>query len=246
MKAVVAWLAIAILAGATAVLLLSRHRTLAARRAELESGPVAARGHAAALAERQAKVQARPSETELNLLRQEVQEAVALRAEVKHLREQVAEADRLAALRRKFAAGAIVPAREWSRSGHRSAEAALDTLLWAAAGGDVGALAASVHVEPDASAAAKELFATLPASTQAEYGTPERMLAYFTIRDVPAGELRVRQWHDSGDAARKVSLIVQDHSGNAKSCTLVFQQDGAEWKAILPAEAVARYAQMLR
>jgi hypothetical protein len=97
----------------------------------------------------------------------------------------------------RFGADSRVPGSEWRNAGAATPQAALETVLWAAAGGDVDAFANSL-VLPDARAhvAAQALFDSLPGEARGRYRSPEQLIAALTIPDIPTGYAQVKDWQD--------------------------------------------------
>ncbi|HEY1847599.1 MAG TPA: hypothetical protein VGG37_00270 [Opitutaceae bacterium] len=127
-------------------------------------------------------------------------------------------------------------------AGRASARAALQTQLWAARSGDVALEASSITFSEAARARLQALAATLPASLQAEYNTPELLMAYMLAgsphpvggvqlvgeTDVDANDVTIQmQWQHADDD------IIHD-----SSVGLVQGADG--WKLLLPDSLVNR------
>ena len=139
----------------------------------------------------------------------------------------------------------VVPAKLWTNAGRATPAAALETTLWAAAGGDVDVLASGLVFDAQARAKAEAIFAGLPDGVRARYGSPERLIAMLTARDVP-----LEGAHIIDTKARKGNLAglgaqLLDASGTTRMVFLVLRQDGPEWKLVVPTSAVEKYARML-
>ncbi len=150
----------------------------------------------------------------------------------------------------RFAAGSIVPAEKWKNAGNATAEAALETALWAAAGGDVDALAANL-VFPNATdhAAAQAAFDALPDEVRLRYRTPEQFVAAMTIPQVTMSEAGVFSWGDGTktEAPFTAIKVVQGKFSNSSKATILLlgrQDDG--WKLIVGSSVVAGYAAQLK
>lgn len=157
-----------------------------------------------------------------------------------------AAAEKQAAFER-FPAGVTVPATEWRNAGGATPAAALETVLWAAAGGDVGVLAQRLKFFAGAQAAAKALMESLPPALRDQVKTPEETVAFFTIKDVPLGSVQVRQWIESNGPFpyQQVALKLAQPDGATKDVNLVFLRSADGWQLMVTDAVVARYAALV-
>lgn len=81
--------------------------------------------------------------------------------------------------------------REWGNRGQTTPHAAIETMLWAAAGGDIASLKNLLSLADATRAKADQLFARLPASERERYASPEDLIAAFTIKAIPIGEAQL-------------------------------------------------------
>lgn len=175
-----------------------------------------------------------------------------LRAEVAALQAQVDAASVATpdAPRRpvRFGMGSSVPAAEWKNAGAATPMATLESVLWAAAGGDVDAFASLLLIETGKTLpAARALLATLPEAMRAQYGTPEKLIAFLAIKDVPLGAANVRKWSaDPADRMAQTSVILEAVDGKKKEANLAFVHQGDGWKLLVMEGVVAKYAAQLR
>ena len=241
----------AVLAGTTAVVV--QHRAMEALRAEIGRESAEARSlekvrveHERLLAMQPASGEIEQSAADAELLRQ-------VRAEVQSLRqaESAAQVDaekRVAAAR--FAVGTTVAAADWKNVGNATPAAAFETALWAGAGGDVDAFARMLVVfGGPAQRAAQALLDSLPASMRAQYGSPERLLAFLSVRDVPLGAAQVRESTELKGwptPAQAMHVLLTAADGKSKDTTLVLMNSGDGWKLIVTDLVVAKYAAMLK
>ena len=132
-------------------------------------------------------------------------------------------------------------------AGRASARSALQTQLWAARAGDVALEASSITFSEASRERLRALASALPASLQAEYNTPELLMAYILAgsphpvggvqfvseTEVDASDVTIRmQWQHADDD------IIHD-----SSVSLVNGPDG--WKLVLPDALVGRAADYL-
>lgn len=176
------------------------------------------------------------------------------RAEVDEVRrewDKLSQKKATEAAQSRFAAGTTIPAVEWQRVGNATPRAAFETLLWAAAGGDLDAFAGSLaYLDGATRSQVQALFDGLPAETRDRYRTPERLLAALTIADVPTSSVEIREWGDpysSGTITSvSVSAVLSLSDGKLKQTSLVFVQQPDGWKLAVPNGIVARYAARLK
>lgn len=148
----------------------------------------------------------------------------------------------------RFGVGARLAATEWRNAGNATPEATFETVLWAAAGGDVDTFAGALtYVGPSDAKAARALFDTLPAAVQSKYGTPEKLIAALTIPDVPLGAVQINDWSDAAERrpSRLVSALFTGPDGATKQRTLIFLRRNDGWKLAVTKAALARYALQL-
>jgi hypothetical protein len=204
-------------------------------------------------AENQRLTLAAPTADKLAELRAGHAAVAALRAKNNELRAQIDAAERERAEKKsrppgRFQEGVAMPAKEWRNAGAGTPEAALETALWAAAGGDVEALARGISLAADARGPAHELLATVPDAMRAQFNTPEQLIAFLTIKDVPTGEAKVRTWHNANEYARIVEFALTGSDGRGKEVRLIVMRPPgtADWKLSVQASTVAKLAAALK
>jgi len=165
----------------------------------------------------------REHQRELATLEREHQRLRALQpdaAELDSLRRAVGEHARLQAeLAQQEAArpagpvtlplGEWTPARDWKNRGQGTPSAAVETALWAAAGGDTAALKNLLSLAEPTRTKAAALLARMPDSARKFYAIPEDLIAAFTIKSIPVGEAQLVWFNESGpdDATTCVFLL---------------------------------------
>jgi hypothetical protein len=194
---------------------------------------------------------AQPSAAELDNLRADHTAIPQLRAEIDAMQERMRIAAEKSAVRspERFAAGSKVLAGEWKNVGAATPKTALETVLWAAAGGDVDTFASCLLLaEGRGRQQATALLESLPAEKRAQYATPERLIAFLAIRDVPIGAAQVMEWNEPKGPASPalVQLQLSAPDGITKELNLWFSSRAAGWKLVVPDSAIARYAAMLK
>lgn len=189
---------------------------------------------------------AQPSASEWAEWRTQDAERVRCESEIAQLRA------RLAAKTATSSAGAPefrpsepVQANAWNNVGRSSPEAVLETALWAAAGGEVDTLADTLLLETDARTRAEALLASLPPAVRATYGTPERLVALLTAREVPLGSMQfIARMERGADVLLRVRL--QQPDGSAVTKSLVARGTPGNWRLVVPAGAINHFEAVLR
>ena len=123
-------------------------------------------------------------------------------------------------------------------AGRATPQAAGETFIWALHRGDVDAAARLVVFSPVARARMEGLVAALPPRFRADYGTPERLLAFAMAGGQPiaAREVIDEAEHDDGIVVQKLKVVT--HEGRVRTDVVHFQRDGGGWRRlILPATA---------
>lgn len=242
-------------AGGFSVIVVWQRQTAAGLRAEveLEREQARARGQLAAETARLRAMQI--SAADLEALRGDHAALVRLRGEIDGLRRRADEAARVVAAKAVEVAKprepsileGPLPATAWKNAGSATPAAALETVLWAAAGGEVDALARMLRFDAGVRAQLDALFAGLSVATRADYGTPERLIAALTARDVPLGKAKLFDTKAEFNGDRRMAMQLYETEGKALQGVLFsLRPEGGTWGLVVPASAVEKYAAMLR
>jgi hypothetical protein len=188
---------------------------------------------------------------ELNALRADRAEVARLRDEIDTLRRS---ADQKASAVAKSAPKEYVPSildgplppSAWRNAGASTPGAALETVLWAAAGGDTAVLAARLVFDAGVGAKAEALLAGLPEATRAQYGSPEQLIAALTAKDVPLWNTKIYDTKAEYEGARMMVAQWSDGEKRPSSVRLMLRQEGGEWRVVVPQSAVEKYAAALK
>lgn len=230
-------------------------------------------------------------QAERDALHREHSELVRLQAERQRLRGAVLEAMQRASLREAEAARAqppvpveppalaapsvLVPgewaaSRTWTNRGQATAPEAVETALWAAAGGHVPALAALLELDEVTRGKAADLLARLPAEARQAFGSPEEMIAIATLSNIPQTEAQVAWFNEADEDHAVVGLLLGDAAagpttdalrspageaveappalpdrGQSKLTYLTLHRSAAGWRLVVPVTAVDRLARRL-
>jgi hypothetical protein len=253
MHAKFGWVMVAgvVLAGSMAIVV--QYRAAAVLRAEVDRARAEAQALEKVRTEHERLLATQPAAGEIEQTAANGELLTQVRTEVKGLRqaEMAARADadkKLAAAR--FAVGAKVPASEWKNAGNATPIATFETALWAGAGGDVDAFAKTLLLfGGPVQRAAQALLDSLPDSRRAQFGSPERLIAFLTIKDVPLGAVEVRQSTEMNGwplPAQTMQVLLTAADGKQRDTTLVFMNPGDGWKLVVLESVVAKYAAMLK
>lgn len=120
-----------------------------------------------------------------------------LRGDVAMLRERVARLREAQA--QAVAAARPLPgiedvkreASDWRDRGDATPATALETLLWASAGGDVGRVKELITLKPEVAAEAEALWAGLPQEVRGMFESPLDLVATLTAVSVPLGTAKM-------------------------------------------------------
>lgn len=139
-----------------------------------------------------------------------------------------------------------IPAAEWKNAGQNTPASSFETVMWAAAGGDVDALSQMLALNGGAKAKADALFASLSPAARANYVSAERLVAFLTAREVPLGTMAV--WGQTPQADDEVSLRarIESANGDARFPAFLLRRYAEGWKLVVPESAIDKYAVQLR
>jgi hypothetical protein len=110
-----------------------------------------------------------------------------------------------------------LPAQAWRNRGQSSPSAALETTLWAAAGGDVTTMKTLLMLDGVARTQATELHARLSDETRSLYPTIEDLVAACTVKMIPAGEAQLVWQQNSGADVAVACIVLNDLATPAAS-----------------------------
>ena len=256
MRAKIGWLIVMLLVVAGGAALIAQRRKVADLRSELGREWAEARSLDGVRTEHARLLAAQPETGELDRAAAEQATLKQLRAEVESLRQKAetavrADAARKSAPAERFGVGRTVPAGEWTNAGNATPTTALETALWAGAGGDVEAFAKILFlIDGRTQRAAQALWASVPEAMRAEYGTPERLIAFLSIKDIPLGAVQVRQLNELQGwpmgPAQQVQVLLTQADGKQKDTSLLFVNPDGGWKLVVNEAVVAKYAAQLK
>ncbi len=179
-------------------------------------------------------------------------ELAKLREEMAALKKSTQEVVRVAQAATQAARGEspipvkLTPASELKNVGRATASAAVETVLAAAVGGDVETLANSILLDQSAEAKADELFARLPDSARAQYGSPDKLIALMLAKDAAAlTGMQVLGQRDISPDVVGVRVRLATDEGKTKEQGLGFRKTSDGLRLIITDDVVKKYAGQL-
>ena len=140
--------------------------------------------------------------------------------------------------KRALEPGTWASAAAWKNCGRATPEAALETMLWASAGGDLGELKGILEFDDASRLQAAAMLAALPESDRRQYATPEDLLALMVAGNVPldSAQIVARQHVSENEALEYVRL--KDSAGVTRQVCLTLHRTPGGWKLRVPGETV--------
>lgn len=227
-------------------------------RAELEALRDQEREHARLMGDHVRLQAAQISATELEALRSDHIALERMRAEVAAAKQRAVERKQAEVM--KTAASAEpnpyepsimdgpMPVSMWKNAGSATPAAAVETALWAAAGGDVDRLAHMLVFAPGAREKAQALLAELPGAMRADFDSPEKLVASLGAKDVPLTSARlIDPKMQDGNETRIVAQLSGSKAGeNPRTVLLSLREADGSWKLVVPTKAIEKYRAMLK
>lgn len=163
-----------------------------------------------------------------------------------------------------LALGEWTASTAWQNEGRHTARAAMSTLLWAAAGGEVRTWQEMLEFDDASRRAARELLAKVSPAVRGEYASAEDLVASVAMTRVPVTEAQL-MWLRETDADHAiVGLRLANAEGLAaagpaapdsalapprlpdlnrdKMVVLALHRTASGWRVVVPAAAIERLA----
>jgi hypothetical protein len=141
--------------------------------------------------------------------------------------------------------GVWAAATEWKNRGRSTPESALETMLWAAAGGDIQALKATLEFDAASRAKIAALLADAPESARRAYATPEDLLAVVIAANVPLESALFVARQQNTDAEATAFVRIRDATGATRQVHLMLHRNTDGWALRVPAATVDEIARSL-
>lgn len=221
-------------------------------------------------------------QTKLDSLREQQRELLAFELERARLRRTLTELNAAVTAERDAApsqsaepvkadpkpaswtVGEWTSSASWGNRGQATPRAAMETALWAAAGGDVIAMQSVIELDPNARSKAAQLLERLPPATRSSYVTPEALIASVTLKNIPLTSAQITWFHEADDDRALMGVIFgqperapvtpvklpanpRDHSPPTFSdqrttqiAMLTLHRSSSGWRLVVPPSAVDR------
>lgn len=164
-------------------------------------------------------------------------------------------------------------AQEWRNEGRSTAQGAVTSLLWAAAGGDVAAMIPLIAYDEAGRTEAQALFDTLPPAARQGFPTPEALVAGLTIQAVPTNAVQLSWFNQRDTDHATVGLLLGLPAPTAPQDTRVLpgqgnnppvlagpqvdpyanqfvvlslQRSAQGWRVVIPAAAIKKLARQYK
>jgi hypothetical protein len=169
----------------------------------------------------------------------------------------------------QLAIGQWLSPTAWKNRGQDTPSATVETILWAAAGGDVASLKNLLLLDDAVRTKAGEVLAQLPEASRASYPGPDHLIAAFTTKAIPLGDAQLVWQHQSSPDDAVVCVFVRNtesataegplerpppsekvppmapSSNKTKSAYLSLRRIGDSWQVVVPMSAVENIAKEL-
>lgn len=205
-----------------------------------------------------------PDPSRINAAHRVLVEAAGLQKEI----NQREEAPRPA----PFALGEWTPAAAWSNRGVATSRSAVETALWAAAGGDIATFSSVLEFDELARAKANDLLAKLPSASRQTFPNAESLIASVTMGRIPLAEAQIAWFHAIDNDHASVAVLLHGADALASTnalppssanedpanvppmgrnnpatrlATLSLHRSESGWRLMVPASAIDRMAREL-
>ena len=177
------------------------------------------------------------------------------------------DARKAAAHSHPFPLGEWMPASTWENRGRATPRAAIETVLWAAAGGDLASLENAFELDDATRAQAGALLARLPPEARGDYSTPESLIAGMATRNIPTSSAQLAWLHETDADHAIVGVLFPNLDATAPAAdestadgppgepppllktkpivrlvTLNLHRTGSDWRLVVPSSAIDRMA----
>ncbi len=141
--------------------------------------------------------------------------------------------------------GTWAQAAAWKNCGRATPEAALETMLWASAGGELGELKGVLEFDDASRVHAAAMLANLPETDRRQYATPEDLLALVVAGNVPldSAQIVARQHVSENEVLEYMRL--KDPAGITRQVCLSIHRTPDGWKLRVPDTTVEALTKLL-
>jgi hypothetical protein len=136
--------------------------------------------------------------------------------------------------------GLWASASTWRNQGRATPEAAVETMLWAAAGGDVTSMKDTLVLDRDARLKANEILADL-ASTPRQFASVEDLAALVVAGKVPLDSAQIVARQQNQDDQVTEYLRLKNAKGQTRQVFLSLVRAPGGWQLVVPGSALEEF-----
>lgn len=140
--------------------------------------------------------------------------------------------------------GGLVPLEAFRNVGRGTPGAAFETIIWAVVKGDEATMAGALALDGAARAKAQAILARLPAASQAQYATPEKLVGIFFSAGILVGTDSLSVMGEERTGPTQATIRVQTAKGRVDQFPMVLGAGG--WQLVVPERAFTLIDRMLR
>ncbi len=139
-----------------------------------------------------------------------------------------------------------IPAQQWKNAGTLTPEAAMETVMWSALGGEVDVLASTIGFTPSARTKAETWFAGLSPQVKEQYGTVEKVIALMIAKDAATlSGMEVLAQRELTPDNVGVRIRVANEQGQTKDQTFLLNRNSDGWRMMMTDSVVEKFARQL-
>ncbi len=140
----------------------------------------------------------------------------------------------------------LVPAADWKNAGRATPSAAVETVLWGAAGGDIESVGSAIEFTASAREKAQAMFDRLPEESRAKYGSPENLMALLLAKDVDkVSGMQVLGTRELSPDNVGMRLRFGNELGQTKEQSLLLHRANDGWKILLTDDPIDKWSKQL-
>jgi hypothetical protein len=140
----------------------------------------------------------------------------------------------------------ILPSAQWIYAGRATPRSVIMSVLWSASHGDVDHLADLLGFTDDIRSKADAMFSQLPAASQQEYGSPERVIATLLAGSFPKNATAMTIVDDhTGDQEAELAMRIDHSSGGPRTNSFDFRRSLDGWQLMVPWSVMDGYAKTM-
>lgn len=188
------------------------------------------------------------------MIGEETQPSQQASAEAAELKESIEKLK--AALNKPTSPVAVKPlpkpvVERWKNQGLATPANTLESVVWAALGGEIDQLATMLVYDPESRAAADALYASLSPESRKYFPNAEKLLTSLIVSRVPTDLVNAKPIDQTSDNPDLVVASFQlqgssKSSAEPRNVVFRFQRVGSDWKLVVPKTVVAEFQSSLK